>query len=453
MRGEPGQPWLYDGEKLVGAAHHNASPEFIQFIRDNPQRPSPEGPLRRAAFERQVVHVVDLMADPSFKPQTLHLTEQARTVLAVPLLRENKLIGVVGIWRREVTPFTDAQIALVKTFADQAVIAIENVRLFTELQASNRELSEALEQQTATSEILRVISRSPTDIQPVLDAVAANATRVCGATDAIIMRVEGARHSSRRAFRADSAGAPGSPAHHGWQRGWPRHPRVPRDSHSRRSRTRRRSSLSRNRGDPSGRGWRTTLAVPLVREGVAIGAIVIRRTEVRPFTEKQIQLLETFADQAVIAIENVRLFTELQTRNRALAEALEQQTATAEILRAISSSPTDTQPIFDVIVRNAAKLCDALYGLVFRHDGGLMHLVAHHNLTADQLAEYHRVFPRPVTASPLGRATMTGHVLNIPDVESYPEAPPRAGALAKRGSGASSACPCADRRRWWGKSG
>ena len=291
---------------------------------------------------------------------------------------------------------------------------------FPELQEKNRALTqahaqvtEALEQQTATAEILQVISSSPTDIQPVMDVVAESAARFCGARDAAIWRLEGeslrlvAAHGYLPAVFPIGGTIAASP------RGV-----MGRAVRSRKSihvedilalpETEFPETLERWRQTHEQQGIpaRTMLATPLLREGVPIGVIYMRRDEVQPFTDRQIALVKTFADQAVIAIENVRLFTELQEKNRALTEAhaqvteaLEQQTATGEILRVISSSPTDVQPVFDTIVRSAVRLCDGLFSALFQFDGELLHLVAQHNYTPEALEEVHRVFPaRPTRA-------------------------------------------------------
>ena len=271
----------------------------------------------------------------------------------VPMLREGAPIGAIAVRRVEVRPFSDKQIALLQTFADQAVIAIENVRLFKELQsAATAELTESLEQQTATAEILRVIASSPTDLQPVMEAVAENAARVCGAMDSAILRLEGehlrlvALHGSLRRSMTIGDTAPASRDTLGGRVVGDRRTIQVEDLMA--AEAEFPETVSRHR--QTGSLARTMLATPLLREGVPLGVIVIARgPEVHPFSTKQIALLETFANQAVIAIENVRLFQELEARNRELTEALEQQTATAEILRVISSSPTDVQPVFDAI--------------------------------------------------------------------------------------------------------
>ena len=293
---------------------------------------------------------------------------------------------------------------MLQTFADQAVIAIENVRLFNELQARNRELTEALEQQTATAEILRVISSSPTDIQPVLDAVAENAARLCESADAVIFRVDGQtlRPTAHYGpiFVSDMDTLP-----------------IDREVTVGRAVLDRRSihvhdllaaaeELPLAHALAQKIGYRTVLSTPLLREGVAVGVISVRRTEVRPFTEKQIKLLETFADQAVIAIENVRLFNETK-------EALERQTATAEILRVISTSPTDVQPVLDGIAESAARLCGANNTHIFRIKGDVLELAASH-------AEFaiHSPGERPSMSWGLvaGRAVLGRQLVHVPDM-------------------------------------
>jgi GAF domain-containing protein len=396
----------------------------------------------RVVLSRQTIHIEDLMTLPETEfPETVARHQRAgipaRTVLATPLLREGVPIGVIYLRRNEVHPFTDKQVQLLKTFADQAVIAIENARLFQELEARNRELTESLEQQTATAEILRVISSSPTDVQPVLEAVAGSAARLCEAEDASIYLVredhqEMVAHHGPVPHAEDTIVLP-----------------IQRDMTTGRAILDRRTvqvpdlataDAEFGRVAPLARryGHHTTLATPLLREGTPLGAILIRRREVRPFTDRQIELLKTFADQAVIAIENVRLFKELGARNRELTEALEQQTATAEILRVISSSPTDLQPVFDTIADHAVRLCDGLFSVVFRFDGELMHLVAH-RLPPDAMDEYRRAFPRPLHHDTIvSRAILDCAVVHVRDSTSEEGIPPISRSLL-RATGAVSA--------------
>jgi signal transduction histidine kinase/putative methionine-R-sulfoxide reductase with GAF domain len=392
--------WRADGEGLRLMAHHGPIPGNTLIPWDRGQVAG------RSVIERRTIHVTDLQAEAAEFPGGSAVARSLghRTILSVPLLREGIAVGAITLRRIEIQPFTDKQIALLQTFADQAAIAIENVRLFTETK-------EALERQTATSEILRVISSSPTNLQPVLDALSENSSRLCEASDAVILLLEGTQLRTAAHHGRSFAAAVDRPA--------------TRDGVAGRAVLDRETihlpdvfeapdfpmAQQLSRAD----GTRTVLATPLMREGVAIGAILIRRGEVRPFSNKQIELLKTFADQAVIAIENVRLFNETK-------EALEQQTATSDILRVISSSPTDVQPVFDAIAESAARLCDAVTATVFRFDGALIHLVAHRNVDPARLDALRTVYPMlPSRGAVAGRVIITRSVVHVADVSEDPE--------------------------------
>src|SRR5262249_13995792 len=351
---------LHEGNIMVPRAHFGPVPILRAEI-------SIDAPQFRWMREHGVLHIPDVRAQNEFP--AIGSSGNFRTYLAAPLRQHGEFIGGLFARRTEVRPFTPAQIKLLETFADQAVIAIENVRLFNDLK-------ESLEQQTATSEILGVIASSPTNIQPVLDIVAKTAAQLCDARDVLIDRVNGdvlehvasygpmpmaeSRRPLSRGTPAGRAIIDGQTIHI--------HDVVPLlETEYPEAKARQQVTHTR-----------TVVVTPLLREGIAIGTIQIRRPEVRPFTERQIALLKTFADQAVIAIENVRLFKELQERNRDLTEALKQQTATREILRVIASSPTDIQPVLDTVAENAARLCEADDALIRRLDGNVIRLVAHY---------------------------------------------------------------------------
>src|SRR5216683_2813501 len=359
----------------------------------------------RAVIDARVVHIPDVQAAFDEFPGSKRYmgVTGVRTVLAVPLLREGVAIGAILIRRLEVEPFTDKQIGLVTTFADQAVIAIENVRLFTELQQKNgaltqahAQVSESLEQQTATAEILRAISSSPTDIQPAFDIIAESAVRLCGAEASTVTRFDGEWVRLVAVYGSSPEGVDAV------RRSYPMHG----GGASAAARSIRDRAIvhipdvlvDEGYGVPEAAvasGFRATLAVPMLREGRAIGAIAIGRSEPGEFSERQIELLRTFADQALIAIEIVRL---------------------------ISQSQTDVQPVFDTIVRSAVRLCDGLGSVLYQFDGELIHQIAQHNYTPEALETAHRIFPaRPTRTLGTGRAILERAVVHIPDVEVDPE--------------------------------
>ena len=359
----------YDGELLRPVAHYGESPEQVTLLQGTARKPVPDNLTGRAFLERRPIHILDAQLEP--RNPGLALQTWARTILAVPLLREGMPIGVITIWRDFVEAFTARQIDLVKAFADQAVIAIENVRLF-------QELKEALEQQTATSEILSVISSSPTDVQPVFDTIVKAATQLCEGSGASVVRYDGelVHLVAQYNISAEHRDA--------MQRLFPSPParefavtravldctviHIPD--------VRRDAEFRLNIANTT--EVQALLAVPLLRDGHPIGAIGVNRSYAGPpFTETQIALLKTFADQAVIAIENVRLFKEIQERNAELREALEHQTATAEVLGIISRSPTDVQPVLDAIVESAARVCGIDDVVLRLHEGDTMVSRAH----------------------------------------------------------------------------
>jgi len=396
-----------------------------------PLRPQPGFILYRLIQGEDVVHVPNLIDDEAYRISA-PLRELAdvggvRTVLTVALRQEDKLLGTITIYRQEVRPFSDKQIALLQNFAAQAVIAMENARLLTETR-------EALEKQTAMAEILRVISASPTDVQPTFDAIAASAVRICGAANGGIFRFDGSLiHFA---------------AHHGWTpeelEGVARHfplPPGPQSVTARAILTREVAHVADISADPefaptaiAQTGLRATLSVPMLKDGTPLGAITVTRYTTEPFTEAQIDLLKTFADQAVIAIENVRLFNELNQRTSELQEALEYQTATSNVLQVISRSAFDLQRVLETLAESAAALAQSDTVFIFRREGEGMRLVAQYAPTPAFGQVVGNLTLGPDRRSTTGRAFLSGEVVRIANVQDEPDYQLRQSELDRIGS-------------------
>src|SRR5262249_32809100 len=317
--------------------------------------------------------------------------------------------------------FTQKQIELVETFADQAVIAIENVRLFDAVQQRTNDLSESLQQQTATADVLKVISRSTFDLQVVLNTLVESAARLCEADMASIARQKGANyhlvatHGFSSGFKEYMESLPMEP---GRGSGTGRVLLEGKPVHIIDVLADPEYTMAEA---PKKGGWRTMLAVPLLREGLPIGVLHLLRTVVRPFTDKQIELIETFADQAVIAIENVRLFEEVQARTAELTEALEQQTATADVLKVISRSTFDLKSVLQTLVESAGRLCDADFAMITRQKDGVLFFAEAYGYSPEFI-EYVRALPvERGRGTATGRALLEGRVIHIADVMADPD--------------------------------
>ena len=406
---------LHEGSTFRAVAWHG-EPQYVEKLQREPLiiiSDDTRAPLARLIETKEPVHVADLRSEPAYKASsfvplvTLIDSGGARTLLLVPMLKENILVGAISIYRREVRPFSDRQIELVQNFANQAVIAIENTRLLTELR-------ESLQEQTATSEVLEVISSSPGDLQPVFQAMLKNAVRICDAKFGNIFRWEDnvlhlvATYNTPPAL-AEARRSPFNPD-----------PKMPIGRMLSTKTAIHVADLAAEQVYIEKRvpgtvlavevgGIRTYLAVPMLKEDGLIGALSLSRQEVRPFTDKQIELVKNFAAQAVIAIENARLLSELR-------ESLQRQTATSDVLQVISSSPGELLPVFEAIIVNAVGICAAKSATLWLYDdGGFQPVARYKDDTGRALA---KMYPSPKTG--LGRLAATKQMVHIHDYSAEP---------------------------------
>jgi len=423
------------GDVFELAATCGVKTEWRKVIADHPNRPGRHSIIGRAAASGKTVQVADVLEDPEYVNTATQTLIGFRGILVTPMVRDGSLIGTLGFFKLKPGLFSPKQVGLIENFAAQAVIAIENTRLLNELRQRTDDLSEALEQQTATSEVLKIISGSPDELEPVFQAMLGNATRICQAQFGALFRYE-----NDAFYPATSAGVPHALAEF-WQQ---RASFLPPAGSPLDRLLKTRGVIFTNDaaaepvpGAPARLGGaRSLVAVPMFKDDALVGAIVIYRQEVQPFTEKQIALVSNFAAQAVIAIENARLLNELRQRTDDLSESLEQQTATSAVLKVISSSPGELEPVFQAMLENATRICHAKFGTLYLLETDSFRAVAIHNAPSAYVHARKGQQVRPPPDSALGQVATTRQVAQIADatkLKSYIEGNPYAVSAAELG--------------------
>jgi GAF domain-containing protein len=413
--------FVRDGEVFRAGSTFGADPQFLEALKSYTRKAGRDSIAARVILSGAVEQIPDVYEDKEYHVPAAAFVPKQRALIGVPLLRDGRVEGVFALIRNVPGLFAPREVALLQTFADQAVIALQNVRLFEEVQARTSELSESLQQQTATADVLKVISRSAFDLDSVLSTLVESAAKLCEAEKGVIFLREESQYCMAYNYGF-------SPEFEAYAKAHP----LPEDGASSTARAgqtgvpvqavniatddQRMNEVAREYrrlGE-----YRTNLGVPLRREGQTIGVFTLTRQEAREFTARQIELVQTFADQAVIAIQNVRLFDEVQARTSELSESLQQQTATADVLKVISRSTFDLQTVLHTLVESAAKLTEADKATITRQRDGVFYRAESYGFS-DEFMNYVRTVPVvPDRGSASGRALLEGTVVHIPDVKA-----------------------------------